>query len=133
MDRSLVLQVGGIAGLLGALAGAVTTGGGWGAMQPMGLVAGGIVGYAVSDVADAIFDGLLAGVLGGLVALALGGVVRFVELSLLGADAGATQWTVFNLAYGLFFVPGVYVVGALVAGPTVYYLSQYVGSEPTAE
>lgn len=119
MNRPVVLRAAVVSALLGALVGVLD---GWGAMQPMGLVAGGIVGYSVSRVSDAIFDGLLAGFLGGTVGLVLVVAARYAVRTLTAGDAAAAgQQAAYVTISGLLFVPGAYAVGALLSAPLVVY------------
>ncbi|ADQ66441.1 hypothetical protein C499_01755 [Halogeometricum borinquense DSM 11551] len=124
MNRSVVLSVTVVSALLGTVVGFAF---GWVAMQPMGLIAGGIVGYSVSRTSDAIFDSLLSGFLGGILALVLVNALNYTtQITQAGDAAAAGQQAIFLTIYGLLFVPGAYAVGALLTAPTVVYLKPRV-------
>ncbi|WP_363464966.1 hypothetical protein [Halogeometricum borinquense] len=125
MNRSVVLSATVVSALLGTVVGFVF---GWVAMQPMGLIAGGIVGYSVSRTSDAIFDSLLSGFLGGILALVLVNALNYTtQVTQVGdAAAAAGQQAIFLTISGLLFVPGAYAVGALLTAPTVVYLKPRV-------
>ncbi|QIB75258.1 hypothetical protein GL213_04220 [Halogeometricum borinquense] len=124
MNRSVVLSATVVSALLGTVVGFVF---GWVAMQPMGLIAGGIVGYSVSRTSDAIFDSLLSGFLGGILALVLVNALNYTtQVTQVGDAAAAGQQAIFLTISGLLFVPGAYAVGALLTAPTVVYLKPRV-------
>ncbi|RYJ15164.1 hypothetical protein ELS19_15235 [Halogeometricum borinquense] len=124
MNRSVVLSATVVSALLGTVVGFAF---GWVAMQPMGLIAGGIVGYSVSRTSDAIFDSLLSGFLGGILALVLVNALNYTtQITQAGDAAAAGQQAIFLTISGLLFVPGAYAVGALLTAPTVVYLKPRV-------
>ncbi|SFR61789.1 hypothetical protein [Halogeometricum limi] len=120
MNRTVVLRAAVVSAVLGAFAGSIV---GWGGMQPLGLVAGALVGYSVVRVSDAIFDGALAGLFGGLLAVVLVVPVAFVRFVLQTGDVSTGgQLSAHAAVKGVLYVPVSYALGALVAAVAVYYL-----------